>query len=74
MCNRAPEKWELWEHVPSQFKNFAATFGQQAEIASEIGVHQPKLAIKNGDCLVNWSKSPKKIYKKHGNRDNLFKS
>ena len=39
---RAPEKWELWECVHSQFEIFAATFSQPAAIASEISVQQPK--------------------------------
>ena len=30
---RAPERWERWECVPSQFVILAATFGQPAEIA-----------------------------------------
>ena len=38
----APERWERWERVPSQFEIFAATFGQPAAIASEISVKQPK--------------------------------
>ena len=40
--NRATERWERWERVPSQFEILAATFGYSAEIVSEIRVHQPK--------------------------------
>ena len=39
---RAPERWEQWECVPSQFEIWAATFGKPVEIASEISVNQPK--------------------------------
>ena len=35
---RAPERWERWERVPSQFEILEATFGKPAEIASEISV------------------------------------
>ena len=40
--NRASERWERWEYVPSNFEILAATFGYPAEKASEIRVHQPK--------------------------------
>ena len=60
VLHRAPERWELWERVPSQFVVLAATFGWLAEIASEISAHQPKWAIGNGGCQPNWSKSPPK--------------
>ena len=72
--SRAPERWERWERVPSQFGILAATFGQPAEIASEISVHQPKLTTENGNCQTNWSKSPKKMHKNNGNRDNQFEN
>ena len=39
---RAPKKWERWERVPSQFEILAATFGQAAEIALKLSLHQPK--------------------------------
>ena len=61
---RAPERWERWECVPSQFEILAATFGQPAAIASEISVHQPKWATGNGGCGANYSKSPKKMREK----------
>ena len=39
---RAPELWERWERVSSQFEILAATFGWPAEIAPKKGLHQPK--------------------------------
>ena len=60
---RAPERWERWEPVPSQFEILAAAFGQPAERASEISVHQPKLTSGNGDCHSNWSKAKKSCIK-----------
>ena len=60
---RAPERWERWERVPSQFDILAATFGQPAAIASEVSVHQPKRATGNAGASKIGLKAPKNAQK-----------
>ena len=61
VVSRAPERWERWERVPSQYEIFAATFGYSAKISSDMSVHQPKSLTHRRPEFIDKSILPKKI-------------
>ena len=62
--SRAPERWDRWEHGPSQFEILAATFGYPAKIT----VDNKWLPVKNSYHRL-WLPAKNVVKPKNANKD-----